>query len=739
MQHTTQKEAQHTWLPGFLMFLFLYFAIILTVFSVLYRGFQGAFLHTLQTLNSDFVEQVNGTTASADDILQNLSHQIFYTRGIHKLRTYESLSNSDMISGMREINSFAASSTFIDSIYVYNGKQDYVYSTSNFGAVNDHAEAFADKEAVSLLRARDPSLRLLPIGRYSKAASNSANRYLYSFLFFELSPGGMARDNALMINVSGDFLSQMYFGSNPEANALILGPQGDAILMQQQADDDAMHSLSALVAPRIADGSENGYFTYEDEQGARMICFFAKMGNRDWYYVRSVSYAKYLSGLLGMQRNAYSFFILTFLVVLVASLLVTLRIYSPLRRIRHSLSRLSPDSNDTIDALIGKLNALIASSSDASRVNEAFRAMLREEVLRDLLLGHKGDMPGYVATSEYDLSLDPDMPMQLMVISSVRIGQLLSTARTFYAKAEGVVIGGDHSVLFLQPAHDHHMDALSEAFISQNGVKFVVQGNPVPHFGALSGAYAMLLEAFRLRFLYPHQTIISANIAASLEDSSLEMEQCVEKIASALKSGSKSQVHEQYARLMESLSGKSHRSIVFSLTHLARVVLRMVYDLFPETAPSYRTERNAYDKRIATLDDIHQLDAYFDGLFSRIIEQKRKEQASRKEDIVQRIKTLIETEYADAALNSQSIADRFSLSSAYVCRLFRHAEGISLPDHITHIRMEAAKRLLVQTQCMVKDIAQQVGIENSQYFFVLFKQDTGMTPRQYRTTQQNAK
>ena len=35
----------------------------------------------------------------------------------------------------------------------------------------------------------------------------------------------------------------------------------------------------------------------------------------------------------------------------------------------------------------------------------------------------------------------------------------------------------------------------------------------------------------------------------------------------------------------------------------------------------------------------------------------------------------------------------------------------------------------------VKDVAEQVGIENKQYFFMLFKQTTGVTPKQYQIQQ----
>ena len=40
--------------------------------------------------------------------------------------------------------------------------------------------------------------------------------------------------------------------------------------------------------------------------------------------------------------------------------------------------------------------------------------------------------------------------------------------------------------------------------------------------------------------------------------------------------------------------------------------------------------------------------------------------------------------------------------------------------------------ILSDPKVKVKDVAEQVGIDNKQYFFMLFKQTTGVTPKQYQ-------
>ena len=58
--------------------------------------------------------------------------------------------------------------------------------------------------------------------------------------------------------------------------------------------------------------------------------------------------------------------------------------------------------------------------------------------------------------------------------------------------------------------------------------------------------------------------------------------------------------------------------------------------------------------------------------------------------------------------------------------------GISIGDKLNQLRMDEASRLLLETDQPIESIARQIGVENTKYFFVLFKKFKGMTPRQFR-------
>ena len=79
-----------------------------------------------------------------------------------------------------------------------------------------------------------------------------------------------------------------------------------------------------------------------------------------------------------------------------------------------------------------------------------------------------------------------------------------------------------------------------------------------------------------------------------------------------------------------------------------------------------------------------------------------------------------------------SIAEEMGVSAAYLRKRYLTEAGVSIGDKLNQLRMDEASRLLLETDQPIESIARQIGVENTKYFFVLFKKFKGMTPRQFR-------
>ena len=82
--------------------------------------------------------------------------------------------------------------------------------------------------------------------------------------------------------------------------------------------------------------------------------------------------------------------------------------------------------------------------------------------------------------------------------------------------------------------------------------------------------------------------------------------------------------------------------------------------------------------------------------------------------------------------NLKHVSSLVDLSPEYAGKIFKEAQGLSVSQYINKVRLSKAGKLLNSTELTVKEICNQVGIENDQYFYRLFKKEYGTTPAQYR-------
>jgi YesN/AraC family two-component response regulator len=91
--------------------------------------------------------------------------------------------------------------------------------------------------------------------------------------------------------------------------------------------------------------------------------------------------------------------------------------------------------------------------------------------------------------------------------------------------------------------------------------------------------------------------------------------------------------------------------------------------------------------------------------------------------------------HLDDPITPKDVADAVHLSSGYLMMLFKNHMDTSIMEFIYRQRIEKSKSMLAEKGKKISEIAVDVGIPNSQYFSVLFKKYTDMTPKEYRKTQ----
>lgn len=83
-------------------------------------------------------------------------------------------------------------------------------------------------------------------------------------------------------------------------------------------------------------------------------------------------------------------------------------------------------------------------------------------------------------------------------------------------------------------------------------------------------------------------------------------------------------------------------------------------------------------------------------------------------------------------LTLEKVASQVFLSPSYFSRQFKKMTGFGYKEYLNYVRLKEAKRLLLETEDSVSEVARRCGFSDGNYFGDLFHKIVGRSPREYR-------
>ena len=85
------------------------------------------------------------------------------------------------------------------------------------------------------------------------------------------------------------------------------------------------------------------------------------------------------------------------------------------------------------------------------------------------------------------------------------------------------------------------------------------------------------------------------------------------------------------------------------------------------------------------------------------------------------------------------LTKHFNRSKSHISHMFKKENGISLRAYCNKLKLEDSKKLLLETDIPITEIALNVGFNDTSYFIHLFKNKFGISPLKYRKTNKYTK
>ena len=101
---------------------------------------------------------------------------------------------------------------------------------------------------------------------------------------------------------------------------------------------------------------------------------------------------------------------------------------------------------------------------------------------------------------------------------------------------------------------------------------------------------------------------------------------------------------------------------------------------------------------------------------------------------IQSITRYIDDQCLNADISLKSVADRFNVTTPYLCRYYKEKTGWNFTEYISRKRIMEAKRLMSDRNLSLEEISNRIGYDNILTFRRAFKKYAGVVPSEYRSS-----
>ncbi|WP_028553128.1 helix-turn-helix domain-containing protein [Paenibacillus sp. UNC451MF] len=192
---------------------------------------------------------------------------------------------------------------------------------------------------------------------------------------------------------------------------------------------------------------------------------------------------------------------------------------------------------------------------------------------------------------------------------------------------------------------------------------------------------------------------------------------------------------EQEQLFRELVDGFFTRDDVFAILHyLIYHMQREVMELPVELQDIWTNEAlPRLSEALERLDTISELEQEFTVVLTEAFDRLENLRTARTHHpLMLRVKEYLNEHYANPELSLTYLSDEFELNAKYLSQMFKEEFGVNFLDYLGNVRIQQAKRLLLESGESIQEIGVQVGYPNVRSFMRVFKKLTGVTPGEYR-------
>ena len=760
-----------------LVWITLTFFILLITFSFFsYINIEKIVLNNVYKTNMEILSHAKFNVQLIDTGIKNLCKELFVNTNVSELMYSRDIDFLDSLSKMKSIELIAISNSFVDSVHIYNGNIETLYSPGR--SIIEDDKVFVDILSEIVKKEKIiPVLKPIILERNIEGKGENRNNGTLSYFMYQYTDNDGIPSGAIIINIKSSWLlnnlEQMDKDKNNAGQVFAFSEKG-ILINESEGNRGAQDFIKELHKEykngRINIDSKKGYIK-RDIEGKSNIITFLNVENAGLTLIRTQPYDD-VFGMFSKMRLVLLLITSVFLIIVfTVSILISNAIYRPVGRL---VSKVGGGRNTELESLSSNdemhyLEEVYKQSGDKIQKYEtdkfSNRNTLRGFHLKKLLLNSfdfkNSDIEDFFNENHIDFSPDSAYTICVLKIDGYKefqrtnstndkalikfaIINIMTEVIAMEYRNEGLDMDDDKVVFII----NSNIKSENEVTFSSNFENLIKQAQDHIlnyynifvsatfserniNWNVMTQVYADTLENSMYRLVYGKNSVINTNMARANNQKEFSFDY-KRLLIEGIKARDTKKVENILNRLYKESSGFEYKSIIVSMLSVIETIEKSVSDL---NSVSLEPVDIDFISMRNSIFETESLEEFYRNIFTQVemlCKEREKSIINVKHLMIsEKIKEIVDNEFSDNSLCLSSIAARLKMSNGYVGKIFKNSVKMSINEYINEVRLYKSIEWLKKSNLNINEIIVKIGIENETYFYSLFKKKFGVTPKDY--------
>lgn len=751
---SVKKISRHGYSSLFFKYLVSYI-VILTISVIAVTGImRGSFVNMFdKQLITDNLNTLNRLMYVIDNQLSQMQKTALQIEINKNLRPVNLNDNPTKVFTVKnELANYVATNNFIENIFLYYRNDEYIYSS--FGSCSttmfiDDVYNYGSWNKITFYE--DINSISSNTVYYSNNAAGKQNR---NFIFLYPLPANSMHPYATSLFIVPEKSFKNIMKSTLKdwtENTIIL--DNDNRIITSINDNEYIYTEEFSKAVETLGNSRKVKNLNID--GKKYLLFSIYSDNTSWRYISIVPIYKTREEISNMQMKLIYSIILVWVFVGIIAYFISRLNYRPIKNldayakmiwsgnkeglnevetVKETLKFLS-DKNIQLDQKL--------KSEEIARKEHLLTKILKGEIGTVYEVNQKGRDIGVIFTKDnYRVSM-LKFSYGSDILCNIKGNVIKFIEESLPNQCEAYIrdhIDGDKASLIISYAQEDEKNILKALDQIKGSIKekwnivlTIGVGGEYNSIHDIPKSYIEACTALDFRFVKGNSTIIF------YEEMTKEQSNCnsyphedIAKLEVFIKQGDTDNIETILGRLIDFIKDQDTpifiaRRICYDIIN---IVMRTMNEIYKEFAFV-----NAKYPDVFALREFETVDQFVDIIkiiCYDICNYVKENQYKQCEQMLRNILDYIDENYTHCNFSIQNMADRFNMSTSGISQYFKDQTGQNILDYVSYLKIEKAKKLLMETGIPVKDVCKDIGYYNVSSFIRRFKQMTGLTPGEYR-------